>query len=57
MEYENDLLNLLVKSPNSESIYTIAEQLEIYHNFSLTKIGMIYGVFESLGGVVLEVLY
>ena len=37
METENDLLNLLLKSPNSESIRTIAEQLEIDHNFSFTK--------------------
>ena len=37
METENDLLNLLLKSPNSESIRTIAEQLEIDHNFSLSK--------------------
>ena len=37
METENDLLNLLLKSPNSESIQTIAEQLEIDHNFSFSK--------------------
>ena len=37
METENDLLNLLLKSPNSESILTIAEQLEIDHNFSFSK--------------------
>ena len=37
METENDLLNLLLKSPNSESIKTIAEQLEINHNFSFSK--------------------
>ena len=37
METENDLLNLLLKSPNSESILTIAEQLEIDHNFSFNK--------------------
>ena len=37
METENDLLNLLLKSPNSESIKTIAEQLEIVHNFSFSK--------------------
>ena len=37
MESENDLLNLLLKSPNSESIRTIAEQLEIGHNFSFSK--------------------
>ena len=37
METENDLLNLLLNSPNSESILTIAEQLEIDHNFSFSK--------------------
>ena len=37
MESENDLLNLLLKSPNSESIRTIAEQLEIGHNFYFSK--------------------
>ena len=37
MESENDLLNLLLKSPNSKSIKTIAEQLEIDHNFSFGK--------------------
>ena len=37
METENDLLNLLLKSPNSESIQTIAEQLEIDHNISFSK--------------------
>ena len=37
MENENDLLNLLLKSPNSERIQTIAEQLEIDHNFSFSK--------------------
>ena len=37
MEIENDLLNLLLKSPNSESIRTIAEELEFDHNFSFSK--------------------
>ena len=37
MYSEDDLLNLLLKSPNSESIRTIAEQLEIGHNFSFSK--------------------
>ena len=37
MESENDLLNLLIKSPNSERIQVIAEQLEIDHNFSFRK--------------------
>ena len=37
METENDLLNLLLKSPNSESIRNFAERLEIDHNFSFSK--------------------
>ena len=37
MESERDLLNLLLKSPNSESISNFAEQLEIDHNFSFSK--------------------
>ena len=37
MESEDKLLNLLLKSPNSESIRTIAEELEIGHNFSFSK--------------------
>ena len=37
METENDLLNLLLKSPNSESIRNIAKQLEIDNNFSFSK--------------------
>ena len=37
MECEDDLLNLLLESPNSESIQTIAEQLEIDNNFSFRK--------------------
>ena len=37
MESEDDLLNLILKSPNSESIKTIAEQLEIDHSFSFSK--------------------
>ena len=37
MESEDNLLNLLLKSPNSESIKTIAEQLEIDHSFSFSK--------------------
>ena len=37
MESEDDLLNLLLKSPNSESIQTIAEQLEIDRKFSFSK--------------------
>ena len=37
MKSEDDLLNLLLKSPNSEIIYTISEQLEIDHNYSFSK--------------------
>ena len=37
MESEDDLLNLLFKSPNSENIQTIAEKLEIHYNFSFSK--------------------
>ena len=37
MESEDDFLNLILKSPNSESIRNIAEQLEIDHNFSFSK--------------------
>ena len=37
MESEDDLLNLLLKSPNSESIETVVEQLEIDHNFSFSE--------------------
>ena len=37
MEFEEELLNLLLMSPNSEKIQAIAEQLEIDHNFSFGK--------------------
>ena len=37
MEIEDELLNLLLKSPNSEKIKAILEQLEIDHNFSFGK--------------------
>ena len=37
MEFEDELLNLLIKSPNSEGIRNIAEQLEIDHNLSFSK--------------------
>jgi len=37
MEFEDELLNLLLKSPNSERIQAIAEQLDINHNFSFGK--------------------
>ena len=37
MQFEDQLLNLLLKSPNSEKTQAIAEQLEIIHNFSFVK--------------------
>ena len=37
MKSEDKLLNLLLKSPNSDKIQAIAEQLEINHNFSFGK--------------------
>ena len=37
MELEDQLLNLLLKSPNSEKIQAIAEKLEHDHNFSFGK--------------------
>ncbi len=37
MELEDQLLNLLLKSPNSDEIQSIAEKLEIDHNFSFSK--------------------
>ena len=37
MEFEDQLLNLLLKSPNSGRIRFIAEQLEINNNFSFSK--------------------
>ena len=37
MESEDDLLNLLLKSPNSKNIKIIVEHLEINHNFSFSK--------------------
>ena len=37
MYSEDDLLNLLLKSPNSGRILAIAEQLEIDHYFSFGK--------------------
>ena len=47
METENDLLNLLLKSPKSGSILTIAEKLEIDHNFSFSKDrNFLQGVWE-----------
>ena len=37
MDSEDDLLNLLLKSPNSRRIQAMAEHLEIDHNFSYSK--------------------
>ena len=37
MELEEELVNLLLKSPNSEKIQSIAEQLEIDNNFTFSK--------------------
>jgi len=37
MDLEDDLLNLLIKFPNSEKIQAIAEQIEMDHNFSFSK--------------------
>ena len=37
MEFEDELLNLLLKSPNSEKIKAIAEKLEFDHNFCSSK--------------------
>ena len=37
MELEGDLLNLLLKSPNSGKIQPILEQLEFYHSFSFSN--------------------
>ena len=37
MKFEDELLNLLIKSTNSDKIRAISEQLEIIHNFSFIK--------------------
>ena len=37
MDSEEELLNLLLRSPNSGRIKAIAELLEIHHNFSYSK--------------------
>ena len=47
METDNNLLNLLLKSPNLECIRNIAEHLEIDHNFSFCKDrNYLHGVWE-----------
>ena len=37
MEFEDELLNLLLKSPKSKKIQAIAEQLKIDHNVPFGK--------------------
>ena len=37
MEFEDQLLNFLLKSPNSGTIKAIVEQLEFEHSFSFNK--------------------
>ena len=37
MEFDDELLNLLLKSTNSDKTQVIAEQFEIDHNFSFCK--------------------
>ena len=37
MDTEDDLLNLLLKTPNSVRIQPIVERLELDHNFSFSK--------------------
>ena len=47
MVFDDDLLNLILKSPNSMKIKAIAEQLEIDHNFSFsTDRNDLKGVWE-----------
>ena len=47
MKSEDDLMKLLLKSPNSRRIQAMAEQLEIDHNFSYSKdIKNLQGVWE-----------
>ena len=57
MQSEDDLLNLLLKSPNSGRIKTIVEQFEIDYNFPIAKIEMIHRVSGSLDEVVLIVFF
>ena len=37
MNLEDKLLNLLILSPNSVNIHSIAEKLELNHNFTVSK--------------------
>ena len=37
MEIEDELLNLLLKCPNTEKILSIAEKVEFNHNFPFSK--------------------
>ena len=48
MESEDDLLNLLLKYPNSESIKTITEQLEVDHDFFIKDRNDLQGVWELI---------
>ena len=57
MVLEDDLLNLLLKSPNSGRIQAMAEHLEIDHNFHIARVEMIYRVSGSFGGVILVVFF
>ena len=47
MEFEDELLNLLLKSPNSEKIQAIVEKLELNSNFAFSRnINDLKGVWE-----------
>ena len=47
MEFEDELLNLLIKSPNSLKVQATVEQLEFDHNFSYSKDrNVLQGVWE-----------
>ena len=47
MEFEDELLNLLIKSPNSGKVRATVEQLEFDHNFSYSKDrNVLQGVWE-----------
>ena len=37
MEFEDELLNLLFMSPNTEKMQAIAEKLEFNYSFALSK--------------------
>ena len=47
MDFEDKLLNLLIKSPNSGKVQATVEQLEFDHNFSYSKDrNVLQGVWE-----------